>query len=327
MRPICRVADAKVKAWVEAQRCHLLASRLHFANYPDAAGALVKNFGLTCAYCEAPLGGSADIDHKDPKSGIGSRTAWDNFLLSCRACNGAKLTAILPWDPESRNFWEDFKYVSNTDKSCVLVDLRDRYSKKLSVKRFVSLQRFIVMFHLNDRPGHTSDRKPGFIAPFHAAPYRRKAVFDLAGTLVKAGVELEEMVRFASCTGFWTVWVTALVGLCASASNVADVVYHFGNSSAFPGTDMERVVEAIANGWLKTSSSIDMEDIKEELDKRLPGWENKIRLGESRQALLLGGKNTKKVQDGGLMTPTKTVNNGMVVDYSPKRVGRRESLI
>lgn len=82
-------------------------------NKPDVRGALCAMQGWACAYCQAPLrrGDRGDVDHFRPKAGEiehGHDGYWwlaydfENYLLSCRACNAERKGARFPIGPGCR---------------------------------------------------------------------------------------------------------------------------------------------------------------------------------------------------------------------------------
>jgi hypothetical protein len=151
MRPLYREDPIVVKTdWTEATTATLTSSgELHFSPYNSAAGALIRNFGAYCAYCEVPLTGSADIDHIISKSTTGSLTNWMNLVLTCRGCNGSKSAVMLLWDPERDNFWKDFKYRDNHRDKIDRDDLAIFIYPKLPGPTAFA---YIDKLHLNNRP-------------------------------------------------------------------------------------------------------------------------------------------------------------------------------
>jgi uncharacterized protein (TIGR02646 family) len=89
---------------------------------------LIKSSEGKCAFCECipSEGGNIEIEHFKPKSEYPELTfEWDNFLPSCRKCNGSKGThdtglepIINPYDidPKSLFHFDDIEIkASNTD--------------------------------------------------------------------------------------------------------------------------------------------------------------------------------------------------------------------
>ena len=77
------------------------------AAYPLARGDLVEGIGQYCSYCELPAVANLAIEHVLPRSSFPALTAsWDNFLLSCAACNSMKsgLPDYLAFQPRDLPF-------------------------------------------------------------------------------------------------------------------------------------------------------------------------------------------------------------------------------
>jgi len=88
--------------WVFATLSDLYVSRLRNgqparervveSEYAKARGDLVAAFGQYCAYCELPGPANLAVEHMLPKDSFAAFAAdWDNFLLTCAACNSRKL--------------------------------------------------------------------------------------------------------------------------------------------------------------------------------------------------------------------------------------------
>jgi hypothetical protein len=66
--------------------------RIIASEYAKARGDLVSAFGQYCAYCELPGPANLAVEHMLPKDSFAAFAAdWDNFLLTCAACNSRKL--------------------------------------------------------------------------------------------------------------------------------------------------------------------------------------------------------------------------------------------
>lgn len=62
-----------------------------YSDYRDARNDLVDRLGWYCSYCEMPVKNMIEVEHVIPKSlPPFLELDWDNFLLSCRYCNGVK---------------------------------------------------------------------------------------------------------------------------------------------------------------------------------------------------------------------------------------------
>ena len=61
-----------------------------YTYYKHARNDLAKRIGWICCYCEMPVNNMIEVEHVHPVANGGDALSWDNFLLSCRYCNGVK---------------------------------------------------------------------------------------------------------------------------------------------------------------------------------------------------------------------------------------------
>jgi hypothetical protein len=61
-----------------------------YSNYKDALEDLTNKLGHYCSYCEMGVNNMIEVEHVHPVANGGNELDWDNFLLSCRYCNGIK---------------------------------------------------------------------------------------------------------------------------------------------------------------------------------------------------------------------------------------------
>lgn len=75
-----------------------------YSNYKNARNDLASQIGWYCSYCEMPVKNMIEVEHIVPVNQGGFELEWENFLLSCRYCNGIKSD-----NNTSRNgfFWPD----------------------------------------------------------------------------------------------------------------------------------------------------------------------------------------------------------------------------
>lgn len=80
--------------------------------YAQWRASLIERLGSYCSYCNAPLSSSPQVEHvvpKNPQPGqeAGSLLGWENMLLGCGPCNGAKsnnpCSHTIHYLPESSN--------------------------------------------------------------------------------------------------------------------------------------------------------------------------------------------------------------------------------
>jgi len=61
-----------------------------YTGYGDARHDLAEKIGYYCSYCEMSFKNMIEVEHVIPINRGGDALSWDNFLLSCRYCNGIK---------------------------------------------------------------------------------------------------------------------------------------------------------------------------------------------------------------------------------------------
>lgn len=61
-----------------------------YTKYEQARHDLAARIGYYCSYCEMKVFQSIEVEHILPQNQGGNVVDWDNFLLSCRYCNGNK---------------------------------------------------------------------------------------------------------------------------------------------------------------------------------------------------------------------------------------------
>ncbi|MCT1526075.1 HNH endonuclease [Sphingobacterium lactis] len=93
-------------------------------DYGDWRAHLIERVGYYCVYCNVPLSHSLNVEHvvaKAPREGqpAGDYLAWENMLLACGPCNGAKGNQPTDKDtlylPEFNNTLMAFEIVENPD--------------------------------------------------------------------------------------------------------------------------------------------------------------------------------------------------------------------
>ena len=85
-----------------------------YTYYKAARNDLGNRIGWICSYCEMPVKNMIEVEHVHPIANGGEELSWDNFLLSCRYCNGAKLNRNISragylW-PDTDNTMLAFEY-------------------------------------------------------------------------------------------------------------------------------------------------------------------------------------------------------------------------
>ena len=90
-----------------------------FKPYAHAVEPLVGAIGRYCSYCEMRVGNSIEVEHVVSLTNGGDEFNWENFLLSCKHCNGpsnkgykVKLRAEYCW-PDKDNTFLAINYQDN----------------------------------------------------------------------------------------------------------------------------------------------------------------------------------------------------------------------
>lgn len=67
------------------------APQPEYKPYGKALDDLTRQLGYYCSYCEQPITHAPEVEHVQPKSLVPElEFRWENFLLGCKSCNGAK---------------------------------------------------------------------------------------------------------------------------------------------------------------------------------------------------------------------------------------------
>jgi uncharacterized protein (TIGR02646 family) len=188
---------------------------------------LETNLGPYCSYCERPVDDEfLDVEHVQPKSWpefAALEFSWDNFLLSCKRCNGADnksnqyvdLHAVLL--PHLHNTLWALKYGEGG-----LIQINERLIQTDQVKARALLN----LVGIDKRPGHTSYK------PKDKRWLRRRAVWELANKYhqkyIFKEVDVEVLMDLAISRGFWSVWFYVFI-------DCFDV--RLALLQAFPGTN------------------------------------------------------------------------------------------
>lgn len=84
--------------------------------YKAASVPLTTTIGAFCSYCETPVSGLLEVEHAANKSNYPTFSCdWNNFLLSCSACNTKKLDkpdrlSVRTWSPRRASLTEQEYY-------------------------------------------------------------------------------------------------------------------------------------------------------------------------------------------------------------------------
>lgn len=163
---------------------------------------LAEKIGYYCSYCEMSVHNMIEVEHVIPINQGGNPLAWDNFLLSCRYCNGIK----------SDNNFDRTNYVwSDRDNT----DLVFEYSEidvikpniGMDIRRQAIAQNTIILMGLNRIPG-------GVTEPTEAdTRWRsRKEVWDEARgslnrwSLAPIQVMAKQIAITSIASGHYSIW-------------------------------------------------------------------------------------------------------------------------
>ena len=181
--------------------------RERYSPYGKAKMPLLGNLGWYCSYCEGyRMPDELSVEHVEPKGANGDETAWDNFLLCCRVCNSIKghpetHASEYHW-PHIDNTYNDFVYTAG---GAVLLN------PNLGEQEKEKARKLFDMLKLGAYPG--SETLP---TPCDYRWMRRMETWTEAERLknkIDAGTaDVEEIVRMAKQTGYWSVWFTVFNG-------------------------------------------------------------------------------------------------------------------
>ena len=253
MRPLKRASAKEAYRWTEVPPgARLIKNVLEFVDYRDAVPALTKNFGPFCSYCEAPIAGIMEVEHKKPKtSHLSLAKNWTNLLLSCRSCNGYKSNKNITWFPDELHFWRYFKYEVATSETELLITLNPGTLKLPSARK--DAEGLVRDLHINNRPGHEQSKEK-FVASGSSTPRRRKLVADLAQSLLDQDADFGLITRTAYMTGFWTVWFYSYLSYYKySPDKIVELILALTDPGYFPGTNLHALMD-----WVELVSEAEM---------------------------------------------------------------------
>ncbi|MCM3883852.1 HNH endonuclease signature motif containing protein [Frankia sp. R82] len=203
--------------------------RAHYTvySYHVLGGALLRQIGEYCSYCEVALAGNAAVEHIMSKSQDATlETEWDNFLLACVNCNsrkGAKTEKASDLDDYlwpcdiTRDSSSAYQYYWDASAGVGNEVARVRVSPTAPTT-------------YGDRPANTLalvgldiDRSQDPAVPDRRADNRTttwRVAVRLANDLASfgntlaaydgelAGLLIDQIVATATSLGFWSVWMT-----------------------------------------------------------------------------------------------------------------------
>lgn len=173
--------------------------------YSKAKPILKDNFGIEpyyyCNYCDRKvLGINIEVEHILPVSKyLNKKFDWNNFLLSCKSCNGIKLNINFRMSevvlPHKNNTLKCFNF--NNDGT-IKPKGRLSHSDLKKVKKTIKLLGLdIGKLHVNKKPqdDRYNERMEVLrISKIKFAQYKNKKQ------------DLEDIINCAKTSGFWAVW-------------------------------------------------------------------------------------------------------------------------
>ncbi len=201
-----------------------------YVDYKAARNDMAAVIGWFCSYCEMPVRNMIEVEHVHPVANGGNALLWDNFLLSCRYCNGVKSNNNL-----SRNgyLWPD---IDNTT-------LAFEYSEKDIVQPSAGIQpnislaatATINLMGLNRTPhsgNEPTDADSRWIARISAIGVIDESFNDWQTNQTDAFAR--QIARTAIGHGFYSFWMLKFVGV----QDVIDAI-----NDAFNGTYIPQYVQ------------------------------------------------------------------------------------
>jgi hypothetical protein len=204
MRPIVKKQPGEDITY-EDSRGNIVSHTIQAAynDYRDAKLPLTGNLGCYCSYCERQFDVVAlEVEHMEAIENGGSKTDWDNFLLSCKLCNTVKSTKLAGnnnhW-PHLNNTFIDFIYEEDGR-----VKLNPKLSG-LSKDRAQKLFDLVKLGRYKKDATNVDFRWKKRMETWNTAKRFRESY--TAGKL-----DEYDIIEIAKNTGCWSIWFTAFAG-------------------------------------------------------------------------------------------------------------------
>ena len=179
--------------------------------YGNANPVLQENLGHYCSYCEV-FNSDLDVEHiisKNQDSNL--ETSWNNFLISCRRCNGRDNKTNKPVDfsklymPHLNNSLLPFEY-----KEGGVISI----NQDLDANQKEKAQNTFNLLGLDKYPGNPSYRPtskyPQGFPPGDKRWEHRRSAWDIAvskrSDYKNKIISAEKIAEFATQRGFFSVW-------------------------------------------------------------------------------------------------------------------------
>lgn len=218
-----------VKKWVVGHVDGQIVVQEHYKPYALAKPLLEANLGPYCSYCERPIDDEyLDVEHVQPKSLPEFKPlefSWNNFLLSCKRCNGP--------DNKGNQFVDLHKVLLPHHHNTIFAF---RYSEggliqinpKLLPDNQTKARALLNLVGIDKRPGHPAYKQKD------KRWLRRRAVWELAikyqEKYARKEVAVDVLLDLALSRGFWSVWFYVFFDFPAVRSQLIQ---------AFPGTNQD----------------------------------------------------------------------------------------
>lgn len=174
-----------------------------YSHYRAARNDLCEQIGWYCSYCEMLVTNMIEVEHVIPVHNGGGELDWDNFLLSCRYCNGCKndgntSRAGYYW-PDSDNTFRAFKYQEG---------LPIQSADGLAVREQQIADATIHLYGLNREQGTASPPTLADTRWFHRGQAWQKANRSLNRWKRYPVPDMsEQIVDQAVDCGFFSIWM------------------------------------------------------------------------------------------------------------------------
>ncbi len=174
-----------------------------YSYYKDARNDLAGRIGWICSYCEMPVKNMIEVEHVHPINNGGDALDWNNFLLSCRYCNGVKLNRNLN---RTGYLWPD---IDNTIMAF-------EYTESEIVEPSAGLTDEIAMMAQNTIDLLGLNRHPGLVNKPTKADTRWKIRTEVLGIIHDSYYDwlehrslafARQIARTALGHGFYSFWI------------------------------------------------------------------------------------------------------------------------
>jgi len=190
-----------------------------YTQYKDARNDLADRIGWFCSYCEMPVRNMIEIEHVHPTKNGGNELDWNNFLLSCRYCNGNKKNKNLS---RSGYLWPDVDNTTLAFEYSELDIIKPSSNLSQQIENFANST--IDLMGLNRTPhsgNKPTDRDSRWIARISAIGVIEESYNDW--NFNKTQEFANQIARTATGHGFYSFWMIKFINetMVIDAINIA----------------------------------------------------------------------------------------------------------